>query len=529
MSSDAAPELRAPLALRAAPELHTPLALGHADSRIAVRAESWAHIQRARAILDDAAATGQAVYGLTTGLGSNVAMRTDPATHDDEWATLVGRTISIGDPLAPRVTRRALALRIAAATRGTAGLSRSVIAHLVDAYNAGIHPVVPGVGSIGDGDLGPSAWLAATVLGHGACCDADGGGRVDAGAWLRDRGLTVPRLAAKDALALFGTNCVALAEATDLWAETEAWWALAPIVAVASCDAYGTHPQVWGDTVASLGGAPGAAEAAAHLRAWYEGSWVHAAAASGTLAPQGPLSSRTLGPLCAAVDGAIAAARDALVRELGAAPDNPAVLLSEGRVSSTANFHPIALAISVDAVGIAVAHWANASAQRILRLVNSPLEGLPRFLADDPARGVAAGAAAGARVGLNALLKAVAATAATVRGAADPATLDAVVLSEGSEDVSTQLPLALHQHRRRMIAARHLLALEAVVARHAMALRRRDAAAAPSRATVRLDELLAAQPAIVAHGTSPGTTVNAAIAALDALIAPPLEPLTVEV
>jgi histidine ammonia-lyase len=217
------------------------------------------------------------------------------------------------------------------------------------------------------------------------------------------------------------------------------------------------------------------------------------------------------------------------VRELGAAPDNPAVLLSEGRVSSTANFHPIALAISVDAVGIAVAHWANASAQRILRLVNSPLEGLPRFLADDPARGAARGAAAGARVGLNALLKAVAATAATVRGAADPATLDAVVLSEGSEDVSTQLPLALHQHRRRMIAARHLLALEAVVARHAMALRRRDAAAAPSRATVRLDELLAAQPAIVAHGTSPGTTVNAAIAALDALIAPPLEPLTVEV
>lgn len=519
MSPDAVPGLGTRLALR------TPLALGHADSRIAVRAESWARVERARAILDDAATTGQAVYGLTTGLGSNVALRTDPGTHDDEWATLVGRTVSIGDPVAPRVARRALALRIAAAMRGTAGLSRSVIAHLVDAYNAGIHPIVPGAGSIGDGDLGPSAWLAAAVLGHGACCDADGGGRIDAGAWLRTRGLTAPRLAAKDALALFGTNCVALADATELWAETEAWWALAPMVAVASCDAYGMHPQVWGDAVASLGGARGAAEAAAHLRAWYEGSWALAAAASGTLAPQGPLSSRTLGPLCAAVDGAIATARDALVRELGAAPDNPAVILSEGRVSSTANFHPIALAMAVDAAGIAVAHWTNASAQRILRLVNSPLEGLPRFLA----AGATRGSATGTRVGLNALLKAVAASVATVRGAAGPATLDAVVLSEGSEDVATQLPLALDQHRRRMRAARHLLALEAVVARHAMALRRRDAGAAPSRATVRLDELLAAQPAIVAHGASPGAAVDAAIAAIDALIAPPLEPLTVDV
>lgn len=517
----------------ATPALHAPLALGHADSRIAVCAESWARVERARAILDDAATAGQAVYGLTTGLGSNVAMRTHPGTHDDEWATLVGRTVSIGAPVAPRIARRALALRIAAAARGTSGLSRAVIAHLVDAYNAGIHPVVPGVGSIGDGDLGPSAWLAAAVLGRGTCCDADGGGRVDAEAWLRAHGLTAPRLAAKDALALFGTNCVALADATELWAETEAWWALAPIVAVASCDAYGTHPQVWGDAVAALGGARGAAEAAAHLRTWYEGSWAHAAAASGSLAPQGPLSSRTLGPLCAAVDGAIAAARDALVRELGAAPDNPAVIVSERRVSSTANFHPIALAISVDAVGIAIAHWANASAQRILRLVNSPLEGLPRFLADGAARGSATGAArgsaTGAGVGLNALLKAVAATAATVRGAAGPATLDAVVLSEGAEDVATQLPLALDQHRRRMGAARRLLALEAVVARHAMALRRRDAGAAPSRATMRLDELLAAQPAIVARDASPGAAVDAAIAAIDARIAPPLEALTVDV
>ena len=436
-------------------ELH---ALGDPTTTLEISSAAWDRIRVSREIADEQLAAGKAVYGLTVGLGSKVNMPIERASVADyERLTLIGRIVGVGGALDETTSRRALALRIVNLTHGTSGVSPHVVEQLVSMYNAGLNPVVARLGSIGSSDLPECAQLCATALGVGEVwCD---GVVVSASEGLKIRGLAPVELGTKDALGLFNAGSVTLSRAVAVAHRLSTTVRAGIVVAGASCEAFGVNPSPFSREVAAVRRDVREDEASRELLELLAGSWILEPDA--VKLPQHALSFRTLVKLIATVRDQLSRFVDALEREANTSTDNPVVLEAERDIRSGSHFQSLAAGVAGDALSIALTHWSNASANRAIKLVNSPIDGVPRFLAPQGAQSV----------GFNALMKSAVALATRVRHDANPASVDFFAVSEGAEDVASQLPHVIEKLERQDDALSLLVALEATCAHQVIGLR----------------------------------------------------------
>jgi histidine ammonia-lyase len=111
----------------------------------------------------------EAVYGVTTGVGSLSTERIDPAQARELQLNVVRiHACGVGEPLDARETRGLLLLRANTLAVGLSGV-RPLVAELLCGFlNNGVHPVVPARGSVGaSGDLAPLAHVALALVGEG--------------------------------------------------------------------------------------------------------------------------------------------------------------------------------------------------------------------------------------------------------------------------------------------------------------------------------------------------------------------------
>ena len=131
-------------------------------------------LDKARKVLDQAAASGQQIYGLNTGLGANLGTTVEGDGSAFQRQLLEGRSGADGEPLPQEAVRATMLARAAMFSGGGSGISPAVLTALVDALNAGVHPVMPSLGSIGAGDLLLMTAIARTLIAEG---EADYQGR----------------------------------------------------------------------------------------------------------------------------------------------------------------------------------------------------------------------------------------------------------------------------------------------------------------------------------------------------------------
>jgi histidine ammonia-lyase len=118
-------------------------------------------IAASRAVVDHALASNAAVYGLTTQVGHGKDTRlTEEEIRGEQMFLVMSHSGGIGPPLPIRQIRAALAVRLNGIARGGSGASPAVADVLAAMLNAGVHPVVPEIGSVGAGDLGQMAGMA---------------------------------------------------------------------------------------------------------------------------------------------------------------------------------------------------------------------------------------------------------------------------------------------------------------------------------------------------------------------------------
>ena len=150
--------------------------------------------------------------------------------------------------------------------------------------------------------------------------------------------------------------------------------------------------------------------------------------------------------------------------ELNASQGNPMVVAAEGRVVSVANFEISGLAAALDYQRIVLATVLAASAERVVKLLETTWSGLPTGLAasDDPSD-----------AGLEYLGIAVQALAAEARLLAAPVSFELVSTShaEGIEDRTTMAPLAARRTAEMVGLGRRIAAVELTVAAQAAELR----------------------------------------------------------
>jgi histidine ammonia-lyase len=346
---------------------------------------SSAAIKASAAMVADAVAAGDPVYGVNTGFGKLANRRIAP----EDTATLQRNLIlshccGVGAPLSGDLTRLMMTLKLLSLGRGASGVRPLICTQIEDMLDRGVTPVVPHQGSVGaSGDLAPLAHMAAVMLGEGEAMFE--GARMPGGAALARAGLEPVDLGAKEGLALINGTQFSTACALAGLFEAHRAVANSVVVAAMSTDAImgSTAPLV--AEIHALRGQRGQIEVAAGMRALMAGSEIRESHRDGDTRVQDPYCIRCQPQVVGAARDVIEAAARTLEIEANAVTDNPLVLADAGQIVSGGNFHAEPVGFAADQIALALAEIGAISQRRVALLVDPVLShDLPPFLTPDP-------------------------------------------------------------------------------------------------------------------------------------------------
>jgi histidine ammonia-lyase len=419
-------------------------------------------VAAARRVVEDAVASGEVVYGVTTGFGALANVRIDPAQASDLQHGIVrSHATAVGRPLSRAEARAMLLLRAHVLALGHSGVRPELVDLMVRMLNADVIPSVPEQGSLGaSGDLAPLANLALPMIGAGEVL-TDVGTEPAAGAMQR-AGLASLTLEAKEGLALVNGTQGMLAIGALVAERLSTLLRTADVVAAMTIEAALGTDAPFDDRLQRLRPHPGQAASASNLRRLLDGSPILASHRESEHLVQDAYSLRCAPQVHGATRDALRFARGVLEIELNAVSDNPIVLPDEGDIVSGGNFHGQPVAVAMDTLATATVGMASISERRLYRLLDPALSnGLPPFLVPES--------------GLNSGFMLVQYTAASLvsesKSLAHPASVDSIPSSAGQED-HVSMGMTAARHAREVVAnAEVVVALEALGAAQALDLR----------------------------------------------------------
>jgi histidine ammonia-lyase len=328
---------------------------------------------------------------------------------------------------------------------------------LAELLNAQVHPRIPGSGSVGASDLCLLAHLGLTLIGEG---QAELAGRwLPAAAALEQADLRPVVLGPKDGLAICSSSAVSVGAAALALVDAEALLEVAQVAAALSMEGFRANLSPLDPRVAAARPAPGQEWAADGLRALLAGGGL----ADGSGPPrrlQDPLSFRCASQIHGSLRTALDLVADALAPELSGAADNPLVLVEDGEILSTGNFHVPALALALDATAVGIAQVAAAASERQSRLKTERLSGLPGGLTSAGTTGS----------GLAPLSKTAQALKVEIGHLAAPLAVFDTIGADGVEDDSTGAVQAALRLRAQLQKLALVVSIELLVAAQAVDL-----------------------------------------------------------
>lgn len=412
-------------------------------------------MERAAAMVAEAAAGDEAVYGVNTGFGKLASVRIRPAdTAQLQRNLILSHCCGVGEPIGRAHARLMMALKLLSLGRGASGVRWELVELLEDMLDRGVTPVIPAQGSVGaSGDLAPLAHMTAVLIGAG---EAEYQGKVMPGAEaLAAAGLKPVPLGPKEGLAFI--NGTQFSTAFGLAGLFEAWRATqgALVTSALSTDAIMGSTAPLQPEIHTLRGHAGQIEAAAFLRALLDGSEIRESHREGDTRVQDPYCIRCQPQVTGAAMDVLRMAARTLETEANAATDNPLVLTEAGMIVSGGNFHAEPVGFAADMIALAVSEIGAIAQRRVALMVDPTLSfDLPPFLTPEP--------------GLNSgLMIAEVTTAALMsenKHLATPCVTDSTPTSANQED---HVSMAAHGARRlmRMVAnLDHILGVELMCA-----------------------------------------------------------------
>jgi histidine ammonia-lyase len=130
--------------------------------------EFWRKIDAGVAFLDQLLEEDGVIYGVTTGYGDSVTVRV-PLHQVYELPVHLTRFhgCGLGQEFSHQQSRAILATRLCSLSQGYSGVSRDLLARLVDFLNYDVTPCIPQEGSVGaSGDLTPLSYVAGAMIGE---------------------------------------------------------------------------------------------------------------------------------------------------------------------------------------------------------------------------------------------------------------------------------------------------------------------------------------------------------------------------
>jgi histidine ammonia-lyase len=402
------------------------LAVARDNAQVQIAGPALEAMKTSRAIVDDIEAQGRPVYGVSTGFGALANTFIAPERRAElQHALIRSHAAGVGAPMPREVVRAMMLLRVRSLALGHSGVRPLVAQGLVDLLNRDITPWVPEHGSLGaSGDLAPLAHCALVMLGEGWVLGKDRH-RIGGAEALAQAGLPPIALAAKEGLALINGTDGMLAMLLLAIEDAAHLFAMADVTAALAIEAMLGSDRPFLPEIHAIRPHPGQGASAANIFALLQDSAIMDSHRDDhEHAVQDAYSIRCAPQVAGAARDTLDFVRQVAERELRSVVDNP-VVLPDGRVISTGNFHGAPLGFAADFLAIAAAEVGAISERRVDRLLDvTRSRSLPPFLTPD----------AGVNSGLMIAQYTAAGVVADNRRLASPASVDSVPTSGMQED-----------------------------------------------------------------------------------------------
>ena len=331
-------------------------------AQVSLAAEAVERMKAARAVVDNAVARGEKVYGVTTSVGAKTGVPLAPDRIGEfNRRLLLTHNVAHG-PLAPEEAVRAMmAVLLNAMASGRLGVRPLLAERLAAALNAGRQIDVHIWGSMGQSDMAPITDLALALYG-----DLE----LQAGEALA--------MLNSSALAL-GTAALAMADLRDLLDQ----WSL---IAALSMEGFAANPSIVSNAALQSRPFAGLKRHGERIRGYLAGSYLFAKGGPRHL--QDPLSFRSLPLLHGTAADSMAFAYGQVEAELGASQNNPIVSIEEQALVSVANFDTVSLSMALDIARLGFAPVMTSSAERVAKQVDSFWSGLTVGLIEEDGVGL---------------------------------------------------------------------------------------------------------------------------------------------
>jgi histidine ammonia-lyase len=415
------------------------VAVARAGEAVELERSAIERMERARAVADRALEDVAPVYGLSTGVGVRKRAQVAAAEQTAFNARLIlNHLVGQGDPAAEDVVRATMVVLANVLARGASSAGPALAQRIVDALNERRHPEVRTLGSLGQADLAPMADLAHGLLGAG------------------------DELRPGEGLALLNNNAFATGSAALAVADCARLLDASLVAGALDLEGLAANLSIVDPAVARERPYAGIATAIADLRALLEGSDLFADGAARNL--QDPLTFRCLPQVHGAALDTLRFVRGQLEIELNAAQGNPLVDVATGLILSVGNFDALPLAAALDFMRIALAPVLTSANERLVKLLQAPLTGLPEGLSER---------AGSAEDSLSEYGPAGQALTAEARLLAQPVSFELAssAHAEGIEDRATMAPLAARRLAEMTSLGEGIVAIELLVACQAADLR----------------------------------------------------------
>jgi histidine ammonia-lyase len=438
------------------------VAVARHGARAEITSGAEAAMGAARRLVEEIGSGSSPAYGISTGFGllANTAIPVERRSQL-QHALIRSHAAGMGPKVEVEVVRAMMLLRARTLCLGYSGSRPEVARQLVSLLNSGITPVVPEHGSLGaSGDLAPLAHMSLVLIGEG-WAELPDGRVVDGAQALREAGLQPLCLEVKDGLSLINGTDGMLGMLVLALADLETLLTTADVSAALSTEALLGTDGPFIEELHQIRPHPGQGRSAANLRSLLAGSEIRASHERSPHAVQDAYSIRCAPQVAGAARDTWEFCREVAERELRSAVDNP-VVLRDGRVASTGNFHGEPLAFAMDFLAIAAAEVGAISERRVDRLLDpARSQGLPPFLAVE----------AGVNSGLMIAQYTAAAMVAENRRLAQPASVDSLPTSGMQEDHVSMGWGAARKLRRVVDNLSRILAVELLAAARGLELR----------------------------------------------------------
>ncbi len=413
-------------------------------------------IEKSRKNVERFLKSGKAIYGINTGFGALANVKISKNEINDLQTNLVrSHSAGVGGIFNEETVRAMMLLRAFSLSKGFSGVRIDVVRGILDMLNHRITPIVPSQGSVGaSGDLAPLAHIALAMMGEGEVFYNRQ--RVSAEFALEREGLKPLKYEAKEGLALTnGTQAITAVLALTVY-DAKILFESSLIIASISMDALKSSTVPLDPRIHELRPYKGQKYVAEKILRYLEDSEIRKSHLNCPKV-QDAYSLRAIPQVLGAVKDTIDYVEKVTLTEMNSVTDNP--LIFEDGALSGGNFHGEPVALASDFLAIAISELANIAERRIDRLVNPLVSGLPPFLATGKA-------------GLNSGMMIWQYTAASLvsenKVLAHPASIDSIPTSAYQEDHVSMGTIAARKLRMILENATKVVAIEGMVASHAI-------------------------------------------------------------